>query len=139
MKHKRFNISNYNTVIANRLIHRRLNAMTNQNGFENGFNNKINIELNEKRFCCEFCNETFTNGQGLGGHMSRKHKDKSLKALSAGRLQPCLNSGLYRRRDNLFPHFRSLFCQGNFLYNSKEYSYPFQIRGMHQSHYILHI
>lgn len=46
---------------------------------ENGLNNKINIELNEKRFCCEFCNETFTNGQGLGGHMSRKHKDKSLK------------------------------------------------------------
>ena len=33
----------------------------------------------EKKFCCEFCSETFSSGQGLGGHMSRKHKDQSIK------------------------------------------------------------
>ena len=33
----------------------------------------------DKKFFCDFCNETFTSGQGLGGHMSRKHKDQSLK------------------------------------------------------------
>ena len=33
----------------------------------------------DKIFYCDFCSETFTSGQGLGGHMSRKHKDQSLK------------------------------------------------------------
>ena len=42
-------------------------------------NNKNNINNNNKKFICEFCNEIFFSGQGLGGHMSRKHKDQSIK------------------------------------------------------------
>ena len=33
----------------------------------------------DKKFYCDFCSETFASGQGLGGHMSRKHKNQSLK------------------------------------------------------------
>lgn len=40
---------------------------------------KNNNQEEQKLFCCELCFETFKSGQGLGGHMSRKHKDQSIK------------------------------------------------------------
>jgi hypothetical protein len=42
------------------------------------FNNSEN-KIDDKKFICDICNEIFTSGQGLGGHMSRKHKDQSMK------------------------------------------------------------
>ena len=47
-----------------------------------------NILLNKKRkpkkkhfktYLCEFCNKAYSNGQGLGGHMSRIHPNQSYK------------------------------------------------------------
>ena len=34
---------------------------------------------NNYRFICDICGDSFSNGQGLGGHMSRKHPNKSEK------------------------------------------------------------
>jgi hypothetical protein len=42
-------------------------------------NKKRIFKEQRKRFKCDFCPECFDTGQGLGGHMSRKHKDKSEK------------------------------------------------------------
>jgi hypothetical protein len=41
----------------------------------NNNNNNNNIDS----FTCEVCGEEFDTGQGLGGHMSRKHPNSSLK------------------------------------------------------------
>ena len=42
-------------------------------------NNNSDNKIDDKKFICDICNEVFTSGQGLGGHMSRKHKDQSMK------------------------------------------------------------
>ena len=42
-------------------------------------NNNLENKIDDKKFICDICNEIFTSGQGLGGHMSRKHKDQSMK------------------------------------------------------------
>lgn len=40
-------------------------------------NNATN--LMDRAYVCDICNEVFSNGQGLGGHMSRKHPNQSVK------------------------------------------------------------
>ncbi len=40
-------------------------------------NNSAN--LIDRAYVCDICNEVFSNGQGLGGHMSRKHPNQSVK------------------------------------------------------------
>ena len=42
-------------------------------------NDNTENKIDDKKFICDICNEVFTSGQGLGGHMSRKHKDQSMK------------------------------------------------------------
>ena len=42
-------------------------------------NDNSDNKIDDKKFICDICNEVFTSGQGLGGHMSRKHKDQSMK------------------------------------------------------------
>jgi hypothetical protein len=37
------------------------------------------INGGDKSFKCNLCHESFSNGQGLGGHMSRKHPNQSEK------------------------------------------------------------
>lgn len=39
----------------------------------------INRKTGRRIFPCDFCNALFNTPQGLGGHMSRTHKDQSLK------------------------------------------------------------
>jgi len=57
---------------------------------KNGYNLKIktvsdsNPIINnnnhlDRAYVCDICNEVFSNGQGLGGHMSRKHPNQSVK------------------------------------------------------------
>lgn len=38
-----------------------------------------NSNLLDRAYVCDICNEVFSNGQGLGGHMSRKHPNQSVK------------------------------------------------------------
>lgn len=83
MKHKRFNISNYNTVIANRLIHRRLIAMTNQNGFENGFNNNQENNHAANPFGEVSGNNENNNGAPYVGTPSEKAENPSVQASEA--------------------------------------------------------
>lgn len=39
----------------------------------------IRKKKGRRKFPCDFCPATFSSHQGLGGHMSRSHKDQSLK------------------------------------------------------------
>ena len=64
----------------------RIFSTNKENNFTTG--NNINFKSNQKNinsnnleqvYICDICNEVFSNGQGLGGHMSRKHPNKSLK------------------------------------------------------------
>ena len=60
----------------------------NKNFTENNIN-EDNINQNSKKrkqkkkhfktYLCEFCNKAYSNGQGLGGHMSRIHPNQSYK------------------------------------------------------------
>ena len=53
----------------------------NNNGTDNNLNDK-NKKIKRKHFktyLCEFCNKAYSNGQGLGGHMSRIHPNQSYK------------------------------------------------------------
>ena len=47
-------------------------------------NNFLNKKRKQKKkhfktYLCEFCNKAYSNGQGLGGHMSRIHPNQSYK------------------------------------------------------------
>ena len=59
--------------------------INNNNNNNNFFNDNINNDNflikkdNIKNFKCELCNCVFENPQGLGGHMSRIHRDASIK------------------------------------------------------------
>jgi hypothetical protein len=59
-KNKNFNINNIN--IPQNIL------PTNNNANSMG-----------RAYVCDICNEVFSNGQGLGGHMSRKHPNQSVK------------------------------------------------------------
>ena len=41
--------------------------------------NKKQKQKHFKTYLCEFCNKAYSNGQGLGGHMSRIHPNQSYK------------------------------------------------------------
>ena len=60
----------------------------NKNNTENNTNEENNNQNSKKRkqkkkhfktYLCEFCNKAYSNGQGLGGHMSRIHPNQSYK------------------------------------------------------------
>ena len=61
----------------------------NKNITENNNTNEDNANQNSKKrkqkkkhfktYLCEFCNKAYSNGQGLGGHMSRIHPNQSYK------------------------------------------------------------
>ena len=48
---------------------------------DNNINNKKKKQKKKhfKTYLCEFCNKAYSNGQGLGGHMSRIHPNQSYK------------------------------------------------------------
>lgn len=64
-KNKNHHNSNVN-INNNTIPHKILNS-----------NNTAN--LIDRAYVCDICNEVFSNGQGLGGHMSRKHPNQSVK------------------------------------------------------------
>ena len=47
--------------------------------FEEESEHRLNKKTKRGSFKCDFCNAVFPSHQGLGGHMSRTHKDQSLK------------------------------------------------------------
>ncbi len=68
-------INKCNKIIDNK------NTEDNNNGTDNNLNDK-NKKIKRKHFktyLCEFCNKAYSNGQGLGGHMSRIHPNQSYK------------------------------------------------------------
>ena len=81
-----------------------------------------NISLNKKRkpkkkhfktYLCEFCNKAYSNGQGLGGHMSRIHPNQSYKYKDKIRIR----REREEKRENLLNIKRDLFKKYGFDYD----------------------
>ena len=96
VEEKEKNINNGNEVKNNSTINieeknNSKKLFENKNIVDNNSNNNIenNIIFNNKKrkqkkkhfktYLCEFCNKAYSNGQGLGGHMSRIHPNQSYK------------------------------------------------------------
>ena len=62
-----------------KILNKKKLRFNKNNNFFNNNNNNFLIKDNIKNFKCELCNCVFENPQGLGGHMSRIHRDASIK------------------------------------------------------------
>ena len=90
---------------------------------ENSDNDISNTDLlNKKRklkkkhfktYLCEFCNKAYSNGQGLGGHMSRIHPNQSYKYKDKIRIR----REREEKRENLLNIKRDLFKKYGFDYD----------------------
>ena len=104
------------------------NSEINNNKFENKNNiddNNIenNIYFNNKKkkqkkkhfktYLCEFCNKAYSNGQGLGGHMSRIHPNQSYKYKDKIRIR----REREKKREKLLFIKRDLFKKYGFDYD----------------------
>ena len=71
-----------------------------------------------KTYLCEFCNKAYSNGQGLGGHMSRIHPNQSYKYKDKIRIR----REREEKRENLLNIKRDLFKKYGYDYDelSKE-------------------
>ena len=87
----------------------------------NNIKNKNDL-LNKKRklkqkhfktYLCEFCNKAYSNGQGLGGHMSRIHPNQSYKYKDKIRIR----REREEKRENLLNIKRDLFKKYGFDYD----------------------
>ncbi len=67
-----------------------------------------------KTYLCEFCNKAYSNGQGLGGHMSRIHPNQSYKYKDKIRIRREREN----KRENLVNIKRELFSKYGFNYDS---------------------
>ena len=65
----------------NNIISDNKNSDENNSEENNNLDNKKKKQKKKhfKTYLCEFCNKAYSNGQGLGGHMSRIHPNKSYK------------------------------------------------------------
>ena len=85
---------------------------------KNNINNNLDNKKKKKKkkhfktYLCEFCNKAYSNGQGLGGHMSRIHPNKSYKYKDKIRIR----REREQKRENLLIIKRDLF---------KKYGYNF--------------
>ena len=65
------------------ILYENKDLLDNNNNIDD--NNNSNIKKKKpkikhfKTYLCEFCNKAYSNGQGLGGHMSRIHPNQSYK------------------------------------------------------------
>ena len=76
-KENNININENNGVKKNDIIE---NKNTEKNFIENSNDKRKKIKRKHfKTYLCEFCNKAYSNGQGLGGHMSRIHPNQSYK------------------------------------------------------------
>jgi len=66
-----------------------------------------------KGYKCEFCGSVFSNGQGLGGHMSRKHPNQSEKYKFKKETREKRNL----KREYLYKAQRILLCKFNYDYD----------------------
>jgi hypothetical protein len=69
----------FNKNITNNNNNNNNNFFNDINNNNNNNNNFLIGKDNIKNFKCELCNCVFENPQGLGGHMSRIHRDASIK------------------------------------------------------------
>ena len=74
----------------------------------------IRKKKGRKKFPCDFCPATFSSHQGLGGHMSRSHKDQSLKFKKKKEIR---NSRTAAR--DLLEEAKKVLCENN-KYNYDE-------------------
>ena len=96
------------------------NTSDNKNSDENNSEENNNLDNKKKKpkkkhfktYLCEFCNKAYSNGQGLGGHMSRIHPNKSYKYKDKIRIR----REREQKRENLLIIKRDLF---------KKYGYNF--------------
>jgi hypothetical protein len=84
-----------NFIKEDKKNNKEINSENNKNPYTENKNitenntNEDNINQNSKKrkqkkkhfktYLCEFCNKAYSNGQGLGGHMSRIHPNQSYK------------------------------------------------------------
>ena len=71
------------------------------------------IKKHFKTYLCEFCNKAYSNGQGLGGHMSRIHPNQSYKYKDKIRIR----REREEKRENLLNIKRDLFKKYGFDYD----------------------
>ena len=81
-------------------------------------NNLLNKKRKQKKkhfktYLCEFCNKAYSNGQGLGGHMSRIHPNQSYKYKDKIRIR----REREEKRENLLNIKRELFKKYGFDYD----------------------
>jgi hypothetical protein len=88
----------------------------NKNSSENNTmeNSKKKQKKNHfKTYLCEFCNKAYSNGQGLGGHMSRIHPNQSYKYKDKIRIR----REREKKREKLLNVKKYLFKKYGFDYN----------------------
>ena len=75
------NTNNLNLEEIKILYLKKFNNKYNKNNIETDIDNNIDNDNknSERDYICKICNAIFSNGQGLGGHMSRKHPNQSVK------------------------------------------------------------
>lgn len=74
----------------------------------NPYKKKKKFDDNGPVFCCEVCGQKFNSGQGLGGHMSRKHPKKSEKFLKKKEIRKkreSIRNTLYEAKKKLLSEF----------------------------------
>ena len=110
-------------IDKNKQINEEVISMDKENS-DNDINNNMNNNdlLNKKRklkkkhfktYLCEFCNKAYSNGQGLGGHMSRIHPNQSYKYKDKIRIR----REREEKRENLLNIKRDLFKKYGFDYD----------------------
>ena len=103
-------------------------------------NNNINKKKKQKKkhfktYLCEFCNKAYSNGQGLGGHMSRIHPNQSSKYKDKIRIR----REREKKREKLLYIKRDLFKKYGYDYdiliNSKKKIFVQQFLHEHNEEY----
>lgn len=114
------------------------NESINDRNINNNPSNNSNSKQKQKHFktyLCEFCNKAYSNGQGLGGHMSRIHPNQSYKYKDKIRIR----REREKKRENLLKIKRELFNKYGYnfdsLNNNKEKCFIQQFLHAHSEEY----
>lgn len=113
------------------------NKNNEDNNQENNLNNKKKKQKKKhfKTYLCEFCNKAYSNGQGLGGHMSRIHPNQSYKYKDKIRIR----REREKKREKLLNIKRDLFKKYGYNYdklmNEKNKSFIQQFLLEHNEEY----
>ena len=128
LKRKVFNEINDNNINDNNneIYINKENIQNKNKENKDNINDDINYKillLNKKRttqkkkhfktYLCEFCNKAYSNGQGLGGHMSRIHPNQSYKYKDKIRIR----REREKKRENLLNIKQDLFKKYGYNYD----------------------